>query len=627
MNVFERRAKINACLASAAGLAGGLAWSQPPAVGSDLWWHLAAGREIWSRGSVPSVDQFSFTFAGREWMNHEWLWDVLAWAAYALHPQAVAWGALLAVAALLAGLLGLAARASGSLFAAGATTWLFAASAYWFIDIRPHLVTLLFVTVLLLVRERPWAPWLWPPLVAIWANLHAGVVFGVCAIGLDVVLRTALATRRAGRPVWPRSAWIGLLLCLPALLATPWGPRILEYPLSYLEPDSPYRTLSEWLPPGFPLDPRRFEGRLWWMAALAGVGLTRTAYRDPYNVALATVGFAMALVSRRFIPLFALLAVPLIANALALGQARLLAREPRLASPKASLAAALAGLLLAAWLWSDVRVHPNLLERWTDSQRYPQAALRYLAALGPPRRILNEYSWGGFLMLHLPESQVYIDGRANTLYDRALFSDYEALQSEAEGRRARLAGHSPDAALVEAGRGFSRALRTGPDAWQLIYQDPVAEILVPPGSPLLRRALPSVEQVVGAHPEQRIMHARRLAQQGEIEKARAGFTRLIVEHPLHIQPYGDLAWLECQDDRVEQADRIIAGGVRQMPRRRRALNLLAAQAYEQAGDLPRALAAYRRSVTYGPFGSSTSTETQIERLERRLAGPRKGGKR
>jgi hypothetical protein len=39
----------------------------------------------------------------------------------------------------------------------------------------------------LLVRDAPAAPWLWPPLVALWANVHGGFVFGIGTIGLLVV--------------------------------------------------------------------------------------------------------------------------------------------------------------------------------------------------------------------------------------------------------------------------------------------------------------------------------------------------------------------------------------------------------------------------------------------------------
>ena len=51
--------------------------------GSDLWWHLAAGRELVQTGSLWMVDDWSFSAHGGLWRNHEWLSDLLyyGWAA------------------------------------------------------------------------------------------------------------------------------------------------------------------------------------------------------------------------------------------------------------------------------------------------------------------------------------------------------------------------------------------------------------------------------------------------------------------------------------------------------------------------------------------------------------------
>src|ERR1700733_15876398 len=38
----------------------------------DLPWHLAAGRSIFASGSVPRQDIFSWTMAGKPWVDFEW---------------------------------------------------------------------------------------------------------------------------------------------------------------------------------------------------------------------------------------------------------------------------------------------------------------------------------------------------------------------------------------------------------------------------------------------------------------------------------------------------------------------------------------------------------------------------
>jgi hypothetical protein len=45
---------------------------------TDLGWHLAAGDLIRSQGSVPAHDPWSFTAGQTPWINHSWLWDVVA---------------------------------------------------------------------------------------------------------------------------------------------------------------------------------------------------------------------------------------------------------------------------------------------------------------------------------------------------------------------------------------------------------------------------------------------------------------------------------------------------------------------------------------------------------------------
>ena len=41
----------------------------------DYFWHLTTGRYIATHG-IPSVDPFSFTWAGKPWTLHEWLGEL-----------------------------------------------------------------------------------------------------------------------------------------------------------------------------------------------------------------------------------------------------------------------------------------------------------------------------------------------------------------------------------------------------------------------------------------------------------------------------------------------------------------------------------------------------------------------
>src|SRR6185295_5402156 len=49
---------------------------------SDFWWHLRAGQEMWFRHIIALADEFSFTATGSYWPNHEWLSEIVLFAAY-----------------------------------------------------------------------------------------------------------------------------------------------------------------------------------------------------------------------------------------------------------------------------------------------------------------------------------------------------------------------------------------------------------------------------------------------------------------------------------------------------------------------------------------------------------------
>jgi len=606
-------------VAASVAVGGALAWSQPWSVGSDLWWHLAAGREIWSRFAVPATDSFSFTFAGREWLNHEWLWDVLYWGLYDLHPDVVAWFNLGIVAVVFALVFGVALQESHSAVAAGLALWIVAAAMHWYIDIRPHLFTLLLVGVFLLTRERSWAPWLWPPLVILWVNLHGGFVFGVGMIGLFVLVRAIETAIRKDRPVIDRNAWISVALCLLAMLANPWGYRILAYPLAYLEADSPFRAIIEWRPPHFSLDLAGFNGRFTLITVLAVLGAPLAARRSRYLLALVVVTFAMAFTSRRFIPLFAVTAAPLGALFVARVVERLAARLPAIRRRAAALSVVALAAIVAVVLWQDVRLRPRLLDRWTVSSKFPEAAVTYLKALDRPLRVLNEYSWGGYLLLHAPQLEVFIDGRANTLYDDELYEDYLRIQNGDAQTRRLAERYGADVALTPVRSAMATTLLTGPGGWTPLYEDTVARILVPPRSPLLESTLPRPAALLSGHVEMFLVQSAIASRAADFPDAADASRRALELDPLILRGYGQLVWIAVQTGDRVALEQIIEQGIRANPRAEPFFRRLQGIAYEDLGDLGRAAVAYRAAVPRGPFIEPDEMRAAVQRVEERLA--------
>jgi tetratricopeptide (TPR) repeat protein len=664
----ERTAKIQGGLAGLVAVVGAASWSQPGVAGSDLFWHLAAGRDILAHRAVPRVDSFSHTFAGRPWTNHEWGWDAIFGAAYAGNPEWVAWLNLAVVVGILALVYVLALRESGSRLAAGAVTWLFGATAHWFVDIRPHLFSLLFVATVLVTRERRSAPWLWPPLALVWANVHAGFAFGVALIGWLATTRTLDAWRRGGRFAPPLRDWLGVAGALVAMLVNPWGPEVLGYPLAYLDADSPYRSIVEWLPPPLSADLTTYAGRFWLVAILASLGLPFAAdrTRPPGSIlflglaaavaiaswrglpalgvalalaaaglappgrgflpSVALLGIAMATTSRRFIPLAALLSAPVTAQALAWAIERARERVPALRSPHAEVATALVALAVTLLLWRDVRLLPDLLERWTQGSFYPSAGVRYLRVVAPTR-LFNHYNWGGFIELHAPEIRVFIDGRANTVYGDALYRDYNTIAAAATGAESLLARYGVDAVFVPVEGRLAQSLARGTGGWRLVYSDRLAALFVSPGSALHARVFPPPQEVLGRDPELLILRARDAARRGDFAAALADYEEVLATRPLLVQAYAELARVHAQRGDTEAVAATIERGIEMEPRAEPRLREFEGYCYEIAGDFPRALAALRRARTGGPFRDDAGVEQQIRRIEARAGGSGEGDRK
>src|SRR5947209_736038 len=53
-----------------------------PAHNSDLWLHLATGRDLLARKAAFGVDPFAQGTEGVYWVNTNWLYDVLSYAVF-----------------------------------------------------------------------------------------------------------------------------------------------------------------------------------------------------------------------------------------------------------------------------------------------------------------------------------------------------------------------------------------------------------------------------------------------------------------------------------------------------------------------------------------------------------------
>lgn len=369
----------------------------------DVWWHLAVGRLI-GRAGIPGTEPFSFEAAPNAWIGQQWLYERLLALLVDHGGAGLAMAVLGLVGALAFVVAGLCVRGDegvGGLWVAAAAL-LGCLGAGTVLGVRGQVVTVLGTALALLVVSR-WrsgstrAVWALPPLLLLWANLHAGFVtgIGIALLAASVVL----LHRRAGgdEPAAVRPLLLATGAGVLATLVNPAGPRLYAYiAQTFLNPTLT-NGITEWQSPDFhDTWLRLIELTAVGLAVLWGVSGRRV---DPLDVTLAVATFAATLQAQRNMAIFAVVAVPQVARygSAAWIRFRGPARRPLRPLPGV-LALAAAAAVAGAVVVTDVlpATSASTTARY-EAEHEPQAAAGYVSAHLGGERLLSTYEWGGYL--------------------------------------------------------------------------------------------------------------------------------------------------------------------------------------------------------------------------------------
>jgi hypothetical protein len=212
-------------------------------------------------------------------------------------------------------------------------------------------------------------------------------------------------------------------------------------------------------------------------AALSGSSLKLR----PRDLLLLLVSLYAALCSIRLIPLFVLVAVPLISTRM--GDWLRSTSAPR--RPQATAGTLFNGaIVLAMAVFAGVHI-AQVIQRQPQAERehFPARAVAFLQLHQPSGRIFNHYDWGGYLIWKLyPSVPVFIDGRAD-LYGQQLFDQFADTYQFKSAWREPLQRWSIDAVLVPPNSPLATGLRSTP-GWTVSYEDSQAVILTALPTPI-----------------------------------------------------------------------------------------------------------------------------------------------
>jgi tetratricopeptide (TPR) repeat protein len=495
-----------------------------PARNTDLWKHLAAGRDLAQGQSVfGTTSPRSAEVPG----NPSWLYDLVSYGLYAgLGGRALVLVKILLVVGLALMLLRLSRTdARWGLAAACTALALLTMSPRAFLLVQSATVSYLFLALALwFAREKaaaprgpsatappaparlppllpPWPLWL---LFAVWVNVDSGFLLGLAVVGLVWLGRTLDEPPGTGlrlRILLRRACAFALLAaaCLlnpshvhafrPALELLGWSgaPGATAGPLATRQPTSPFSTAylaSVVLSPG---------GLAYY--PLLGLGLLSFVMNLPrWHWQRFLPWAALALVSVlqvRAVPLFAVLAGPVLAWNLqeslarrprAVGETGTQPDNQRAHRPGPLVAAgpwlaglAAVGLLVCAWpgwlqappyeprRW-DVEVSPSLEHGAATTRRWLQEGKLRAGGRGLYLSPAAAHAFAWFC----PEAPGVLDGRLTN----ALFFSRVTPDDWAERLRARGIDHvivyDPDQARLLAAL---RWLSAEPEEWPLLYRE------------------------------------------------------------------------------------------------------------------------------------------------------------
>ena len=396
----------------------------------DYFWHLTTGRYIAMHG-IPSVDPFSFTWAGKPWTLHEWLSEL---GLYAIVSAVGTVGAAIVFGAIATGVFAILAAILRRAAVRPLVVVLVCVLGGWvlipYLTVRPQAISWLLLAGLLAIliwlrADRPRRALLLIPYFVAWTNLH-----GLWVIGLGVVGLYLLFTMAGRTPMSPAWRWVlaTFLGCLLATMLTPAGPLGILYPLRYIQPGNwGLANIQEWQSPNFH-DPVNWGFLVLIVALLLNEGRSTPAWL----VAASVVGLVLGLASVRNEPIAAILAVPSLGYGIEerLGRLRPLraARRAPVALGRRVLelgtgvliAAAAALILLPSSPLEIVHVPPN---------PYPVQATTVMLHMKPDMRVLAEYGWGGYEISRIYDSggRVFVDGR-NDMYSEQILNDYSTIR-------------------------------------------------------------------------------------------------------------------------------------------------------------------------------------------------------
>jgi hypothetical protein len=319
--------------------------------------------------------------------------------------------------------------------------------------------------------------------MALWVNLHGGFLIGHVLIGLTIVgiLLDAWAEGQSLSSLRQRLQTLGLVLLgsLLAVIFNPQGLRIFTFPFEIFFSPVQQQEVADWVSPDFH-DPSRLPLALLILATTAALALSHRRAR-PSEVLLFVATLYATLKSNRHMAIFALVAVPLLAEYLQSWiESTPMGKPFRGDRPADTRRLAILPCLLlllpllafASKLKSDVYSPPK--------QEVIDVPLKAVAYMKENQISGNTFTdpniWGGYLIWELPTNPVFVDGRID-MYGDQFVKEYLAITRGLKDWREAFSRYGVQVVVVKTNTFLDKQLRSASD-WRELYKDDMAVVFI-----------------------------------------------------------------------------------------------------------------------------------------------------
>ena len=459
---------------------------QNPVLNSDgdLARHLRHGHYMLEHAGLIRADPFSFTRPGAPFVGFEYgsqLVYALVHRLGGLPAVAILAGLLVALTySLLARFLLrrgvdplLACLTVGLAVTLGVPHWM----------ARPHLFSFLAVVILLGLLEEPKRKSLLAcaVLFAFWANLHGGFLYGFILIGLYLLgsLGELFLSDDPGR--WGARAKQYLAMLAVAVVVTflnPYGLKLHRHLFDFFGQPFLRDNTAEFVSPNFH-DP---DGKLFLavlLVAFSTLALHRQRPTLP-RLLIILVSTAFGLISVRNIPLFGLMALPLIALEVS-PPWRTLPVFPEVRerfSRTVDRTRTLPWVAPVLLLLGVVALNHGqlgslqLIRDEFDPTVFPVNAVSKARSAGLEGHVFTPLAWGGYVLYAWPEQQIFIDGGTD-FFGENIFREYIQIRRLSPGWRELIRNHDISVMLLERQTALAHELARESD-WAVWYCDSLA---------------------------------------------------------------------------------------------------------------------------------------------------------